>query len=112
MTQNFLKIGSFNARCDVCGFKFKSEELRERWDGLMVCRKDFELRHMQDFVQTPEEIIAPPWVRPDNDYIFLPECTANGQSAVPGQAQPGCMVPGYISPAYNPNGDFPPVPAP
>lgn len=115
MTQNFLKLGSWNAICDVCGLKFKNHQLRKRWDGLMTCPADFELRNMQDFVQTPIERIAPPWIRPEPDMdatIFLPSCTPNGQSAVPGEAQPGCIVPGYLSPAYYPSGDFPPVTPP
>lgn len=111
MTQNYLKLGSWNSRCDICGFKFKSGELKKRWDGLMTCKDDFELRNMQDFVQTPLEVIAPPWTRPES-YTFLPECTPNGISAVPGQAEPGCMVPGYLSIIYNPNGDWPPVTPP
>ena len=110
MPRNYLRSGSWNAICDVCGLKFKSEQLRERWDGLMVCREDFELRHMQDFVQTPIERIAPPWVRPEAEPdLFLPECTPNGQSAVPGEMEPGCIIPNFISPAHNPSGDFPPA---
>jgi hypothetical protein len=112
MPRNYLRLGSWNALCDVCGFKFKSEQLRKRWDGLMVCGEDFELRHMQDFVQTPIERIAPPWVRPDGD-IFLPACTPNGQSAVPGHIEPGCVYPGYLSPAYDPTiTPLPPVVVP
>ena len=37
--------------CDVCGFTGYRSEMRVRWDGLMVCDKDFEERHPQDFVR-------------------------------------------------------------
>lgn len=35
--------------CDVCGFDYLRSELRKRWDGAIVCKKDFETkpRHMQ-----------------------------------------------------------------
>jgi len=113
MTQNYLKLGSWNVSCDVCGFKFKAHQLRKRWDGLMTCPEDFELRNMQDFIQTPEEVIAPPWTRPDPyPEIMAPSCSPNGQSSIAGQMEPGCIVPGYLSPAYYPAGDWPPISPP
>jgi hypothetical protein len=59
-----LKLGDFNAICDVCGFKFKGSMLRKRWDGLMVCKTDWEPRHPQDLIKLPQERPAPPWTRP------------------------------------------------
>lgn len=56
--------GDWNAICDVCGFKFKASQLMKRWDGLMVCREDFETRHPQDFMRPIKENIAVPWTRP------------------------------------------------
>jgi hypothetical protein len=35
--------------CDVCGFKVRASQTRKRWDGMIVCRKDFEKRHEQDY---------------------------------------------------------------
>ena len=63
-TKDHLVLGEWNACCDVCGFKFKSAELRRRWDGFMVCPSDFEERHPQDLIKIPQERPAPPWVRP------------------------------------------------
>ena len=37
--------------CDVCGFAGYRSEMQVRWDGRMVCPKDFEERHPQDFVR-------------------------------------------------------------
>jgi len=62
--KDYLELGTWNVLCDVCGFKFKAFELRKRWDGYMVCSKDFEERQPQDLIRLPRERQAPPWVRP------------------------------------------------
>ena len=62
---NFYKSGSWNALCDVCGLKYKSDELRKRWDGLMVCSTDFEHRHPQDYIRGNKPEKAIPWSRPE-----------------------------------------------
>lgn len=69
-----LKVGDWNAICDVCGFKFKASELRKRWDGLYVCTKDWEQRHESDLLRVKPEKITPPWVRPEPDDTFLNVC--------------------------------------
>lgn len=63
--QNTLSLGDYNALCDVCGFKFKSCDLKKRWDGLMVCNEDWEPRHPSDFFRAPKEDTSIPWSRPD-----------------------------------------------
>lgn len=55
-----------NAICDVCGFKFKASMLRKRWDGFMVCKHDYELRHPMDFYTTRNDAHLLPWTRPDS----------------------------------------------
>ena len=55
----------YNAICDVCGFKFKASKLLKRWDGYMVCEKDYELRHPLDFYTTRNDTHLLPWTRPD-----------------------------------------------
>lgn len=47
----YFKPGDNNAICDRCGKPFKASELRKTWDGLWVCRGDWEPRHPQDFVR-------------------------------------------------------------
>lgn len=69
--RNYLVIGEWNAICDVCGLKFKSSMLQRRWDGLMTCDKDWEMRHPQDFLRVNKEVISPPWVRPEGDDSFI-----------------------------------------
>lgn len=53
--KNYYKKGTWNVQCPVCGFYYKSEELKKRWDGLMVCQKDWEPRHPQDLLKTFRE---------------------------------------------------------
>jgi hypothetical protein len=66
---NFFKHGSWNFICDVCGQKYKSEESRKRWDGLVVCKKDWEPRHPQELIRVPAETgQAVPDPRPDVDF--------------------------------------------
>lgn len=55
-----------NAICDVCGFKKKHYELKPRWDGLMVCKEDWEPRHIRDLYRVPRSERAPDWVRPES----------------------------------------------
>lgn len=62
---SYYKPGAWNAICDVCGFKYKSDELRKRWDGMMVCKKDFEVKHPTLFQRSRKEKSGVPWSRPE-----------------------------------------------
>ena len=74
--QNWLSSGNWNALCDSCGRKFKASSLRKRWDGLMVCNEDYEVRHPQDFLRVQQEQISVPWARPKPEQdTFLFYCT-------------------------------------
>ena len=57
--------GDWKANCDVCGFTYKASELKDRWDGLKVCEKDWESRHVADFIKAPEGDKPLPWTRPE-----------------------------------------------
>src|ERR1700694_145838 len=72
--KTYFKNGSWNCVCDVCGFRFKAEDIVKRWDGAMVCRKDYEPRHPQDFIRVRDERISVPFTRPEND-VFVPQTT-------------------------------------
>lgn len=69
--KNFYKAGCFNALCDVCGFKFKSDQLTKRWDGAMVCKDDFETRHPSDLLRIPKEDSSVPWTRSEPPDTFI-----------------------------------------
>ena len=80
MRNTWWKSGQFNALCDVCGKKFKSVELKQRWDGLMVCQVDWETRHPQELIRPVQDQNKLPWTRPEPPdqfisvtYSFVPE---------------------------------------
>ena len=98
--QNWLDKSSWNAICDSCGRKFKASSLLRRWDGLMVCKEDYEVRHPQDFLRVQREKIAVPWIRPyPAQDTFLPGiCTVEGLTAIPGYMMAGCSIPSRTGP--------------
>ena len=97
MDQNNLKLGDWNAICDVCGFKFKASQLKKRWDNLMVCKEDFEHRHSMDFFKGKPDDPSVAWTRPEDT---SGECSS--PNSVPGEAVPGCAVPGFNEDFKNP----------
>lgn len=64
-------LGDSNSLCDCCGFKFKHSQLRKRWDGAMVCSKDWEPRHPQDSIKIRGERNNIRDARPEPEYRFL-----------------------------------------
>lgn len=83
--------GIWSAICDVCGLRYKSNELSKRWDGLMVCHDDFETRHPQDFIRTRAERVVPPWTRPEVPDTFVHLCTIESVSAYADLGTADCM---------------------
>jgi hypothetical protein len=97
--KNHLILGDWNALCDSCGRKFKASSLQKRWDGLIVCREDWEQRHPQDLLRVQREQISVPWSRPypatdtfipvnytdfENEYLGLVELIAKGFTKIIG----------------------------
>lgn len=41
------KSGSWKVHCAVCGCVVRREQARKRWDGVIVCRRDWEPKHPQ-----------------------------------------------------------------
>ena len=82
--RNYYKAGVWNVVCDVCGFEFKSDELIKRWDGLMVCKQDWEPRHPQDLLRVPRENPSVPWSRPKptETYVDFSLVTEDGTQIV------------------------------
>jgi hypothetical protein len=92
---DWYKPGEWNAICDICGFQFKSGQLKKNWKGEMVCQTDFELRHPQEFIRLPNEKIAAPWTRPEGNDVFIgPACFLWDQSAYANLAVAGCAQAG------------------
>ena len=94
--QNTLVVGEFNAVCDRCSFKFKSSDLREEWQGLMVCKDCYEPRHPQDFLEGVPDDSSIPWSRPDGGTVSC------GPSNIAGQAIAGCAIAGHFLTYKNP----------
>ena len=93
----YYKKGGFWAICDVCGFKYRASQMRERWDGLMVCPDDWNPRQPQDFVKGVPEDTTTPWSRTRVPDTFISgTCTLAGRSCIPAYAVPGCSIPGSI----------------
>lgn len=86
--------GRWQALCDVCGFKFHSDKLRKRWDGLFVCDKDWEARNPQDFIKLRAERITPPWTRPEASDAFINICYMWDRSSYADLASADCAVVG------------------
>jgi hypothetical protein len=89
--QNYLQWGSWNTICDSCGLKFKSEELRRRWDGLMVCSKDYEQRHPQDLIRSKAERSTVAYARPEAEDTFLHICYIWERAAYADLGTADCM---------------------
>lgn len=81
-TNTYFKKGSWNATCDVCGFDFKAQELKQRWDGLRVCKEDWEARHPLDFQRVKPEKPTIPWSRPNDSEGELPTATSIGDEVI------------------------------
>ena len=77
---NTYKKGDWNAICDSCGRKFKASQLRRRWDGLRVCKDDWEPRHPQDFLRGKPDKPSVPWSRPEQADTFVTPAPADPDS--------------------------------
>ena len=64
--------GDWKADCDVCGRTYKASQLQKRWDGLMCCHQDWEIRQPQDFVRGVADTQIAPWTRPEPTDSFVP----------------------------------------
>jgi hypothetical protein len=94
--RGYFKLGDYNAICRVCGFKRKASELKLRWDGVYVCRQDWEIRQPQDFVRGCPEEVAPEWTQPEppDQFLPLPKLgTGAGPVRLGGTPNPGSGAP-------------------
>jgi len=64
--------GDWLTICDVCGRKYKATNLKKRWDGLMCCDDDWEIRQPQDFVRGIADTQIAPWLRSEPSNSFIP----------------------------------------
>jgi len=85
--------GTWAVNCDQCGFRFPSNKLMRRWDGAMVCEKDFETRHPQTLIKVRGETAVPTYTRHNDDYM-LNVCDIVTTSGYAGLGTAGCMQAG------------------
>ncbi len=99
--QTYYKPGTWNVICDVCGFQFKSDQIKKRWDGLMVCSDDFEHDHPQKYLRVyTEKSLNVPFIRsdPSDNFVFFCYLFARMSYADIGQAD--CMLADDTSLSY------------
>lgn len=89
--RNYHKAGTWNVICDVCGFKFKADQLKKRWDGKMVCDVDYELRNPQDLIRIPTDDPSVPWSRPESTDTYLTSDLTT-QDGIPITSQDGATL--------------------
>ena len=89
---HYFKPGEWNVHCDVCGFKFKSGQIKQRWDGFMVCEADWEADHPQKYIRVTETSQAVPYVREQQDDTFVTVCYLWGISAYADLAEADCAL--------------------
>ena len=66
-----LKLGEWNAVCDLTGFKMKASQVVRRWDGFMVRKRSTEARHPQDFLRAVPEDVSVPFSRAPASLTFI-----------------------------------------
>lgn len=75
-SNNYFKHGSYNVICDICGVKYKADEVRKRWDGLIVCKEDWEPDHPQKYLRVQSDPKQVPFIRSEPEDEFVDVCWA------------------------------------
>jgi hypothetical protein len=82
--------GEWNLICDVCGFRFKSGKIKKRWDGLLVCKDDWETDHPQKYIRVREDGQSVPYIRDEPTDQFVYVCYLWGAGAYADLAEADC----------------------
>jgi len=45
MNNNYYKLGSYNVICDRCGQKYKRDQIKKEWTGILACYNCYDSRH-------------------------------------------------------------------
>ena len=88
--------GNWKAICDVCGRLYKATTLQKRWDGLMCCPEDWEIRQPQDFVKGQADHQIAPWLRDESSDSFVYFCDIYNSTGYCGTGVAGCSVTGSL----------------
>jgi hypothetical protein len=84
--------GNWKVACHICGMWYPSGEIQKRWDGFLVCEKDFETRHPQTLIKIHGERNFPSFVSKDLDpNTFVLVCGIDGVSGYADIGTADCM---------------------
>lgn len=64
-----LKLGSYNAVCDLTGFVYKRCDMMKTWDGLLVGKDVFDPKQPQLEISPRMDRQSVPDARPEHDDI-------------------------------------------
>ena len=89
------KSGDHWVVCDVCGFEYRRNIMKQTWDNKVVCPEDYETRHPLDFVRVrAEDTGAAGLVRVPSAETFV-SLTCSTREAIAGEAIAGCAIAGF-----------------
>ena len=76
MLDNEYRPGSYNVICQRCGFKYKIEQVRKEWTGLLVCHGPrtndcWEQRNPADLSRPTRPVRRLAWTRPEQPDQFI-----------------------------------------
>lgn len=60
--------------CEICGFDYRTDDMKTTWDGKNVCAKDWESRHPQEIIRTKADTTAPVGIatgEPEPTYVSV-----------------------------------------
>jgi hypothetical protein len=87
--------------CDICGFDFRVDQVQEDWQGLVVCKYDYEPRHPQDLIRGVKDNTSPVGLvrtEPADVFTTIDYCVFDSSSragyAIAGCARAGSTVVG------------------
>jgi hypothetical protein len=93
--------------CDICGFKYNSDEVKKRWDGMVVCKQDFEEKHPSltykyRHKSTEGSLPVGALIRsePEDTFVFL--CDLYTSMGVAGYGTAGCAQAGTYNLGMSP----------
>lgn len=86
--------GQWYLICDSCGKKMKSGAAKKRWDGLIVCKDDWETDHPQKYIRVPSDPKPVAFNRPRPEDEFVVVCTRYTNQGIAGIGVVGCAIVG------------------
>jgi hypothetical protein len=105
---DIAELYNWNVICQICRKKIKASQSLKRWDGLIVCKDDFELRHSLDMPQPLVREQRPlPFTSPEPEDQFVTMlCSTNGRSCLADYAEADCSILGNTIVSVIPSGTF------